>query len=68
MQWSLLSTEIFCIWLLCELITKLYDCRKHLISPNTTKKREQKWLHMTANWDKYMTKNFKKVIRIKTIF
>ncbi|VVC34071.1 Rab-GTPase-TBC domain [Cinara cedri] len=34
---------------------------KHLISPNTTKKREQKWLNMTANWDRYMAKNFKKV-------
>lgn len=40
----------------------MYDCRKHIISPKTTKKREQKWLRMTADWDNQIIKNFKKVI------
>lgn len=43
----------------------IYDYRKQLISPNRTKERERKWLHMIANWDREMTKNFKKVITIK---
>lgn len=39
-------------------------CRKHSISPNTTKKRERKWIRMTSgnNWDTEMAKNFKRVI------
>lgn len=53
--------------LLCEFLIKkyiLYDCRKQLISPNTTKKRERKWIRMTSgnNWDTEMIKNFKRVI------
>lgn len=35
------------------------------MSPNTTKDRERKWLYMIANWDREMTKNFRKVIEIK---
>lgn len=35
------------------------------MSPNTTKDRERKWLYMIANWDREMTKNFRKVIKIK---
>lgn len=45
----------------------IYDCRKHFISPKTTKERERKWLHMTADWDNQLFKNFKKVIAIQTI-
>ncbi|XP_025419908.1 TBC1 domain family member 10A [Sipha flava] len=34
---------------------------KQLISPNKIKERERKWLNMTADWDKQMVKNIKKV-------
>ncbi|XP_050442570.1 TBC1 domain family member whacked [Adelges cooleyi] len=34
---------------------------KRLISPKTTIEREKKWVEMTANWEKQLKKNFKKV-------
>lgn len=33
-----------------------------MISAITVIERERKWLNMTANWDKQMIRNFKKVI------
>lgn len=36
-----------------------------MISANKTIERERKWLNMTANWDKQMIRNFKKVIIFK---
>jgi len=39
-----------------------------MISANKTIERERKWLNMTANWDKQMIKNFKKVITFKIKF
>lgn len=49
-------------------ITKcLFAPRKHMISANKTIERERKWLNMTANWDKQMIRNFKKVIIFKII-
>jgi len=36
-----------------------------MISANKTIERERKWLNMTANWDKQMIRNFKKVITFK---
>lgn len=39
----------------------VYDCRKQLLSPKTTMDRERKWLQLINDWDKQMTKNFKKV-------
>jgi len=38
-----------------------------MISANKTIERERKWLNMTANWDKQMIRNFKKVIIFKII-
>jgi len=38
-----------------------------MISANKTIERERKWLNMTANWDKQMIRNFKKVIIFEII-
>lgn len=38
-----------------------------MISANKTIERERKWLNMTANWDKQMSRSFKKVIALKII-
>uniref|UniRef100_A0A1B6CLH1 Rab-GAP TBC domain-containing protein n=1 Tax=Clastoptera arizonana TaxID=38151 RepID=A0A1B6CLH1_9HEMI len=37
------------------------EAKKRSLSPTIILKREQKWLQMLQNWDKFMAKNYKKV-------